>query len=185
MPTREDLIAALAAHEPFDAHEAAMRERVLAFVRAHAECFERSLLIGHVTASAWVVDPALTSSLLTHHARLGRWLQPGGHCDGDPDVLANALREVREEAGVTRLKPLLEGRIFDVDAHGIPARGAEPAHVHYDIRFLVEADPREPLEITEESRELAWVPLDGIGALNTDESVLRLAAKTRALARLR
>lgn len=183
MPSREDLIQALEAHRPFNTHEAAMRERLLAFVRGHESCFERSLAIGHVTASAWVVDAALSLTLLTHHAKLGLWLQPGGHCDGDPDVLANALREVREEAGLVRLRPLLDGRIFDVDAHDIPARGPEAAHVHYDVRFLIEADPSEPLRLTAESHELAWVALDDVASLNTDESVVRLAAKTRALER--
>jgi 8-oxo-dGTP pyrophosphatase MutT (NUDIX family) len=183
MPSRDDLIRALEAHQPFNAHEAVMRERLLEFVREHERCFERSLAIGHVTASAWVVDAALSRTLLTHHAKLGLWLQPGGHCDGDPGVLANALREVREEAGLSRLRPLLDGRIFDVDAHDIPARGPEAAHVHYDVRFLIEADPAEPLRLTAESHELAWVALDDVATLNTDESVLRLAARTRALAR--
>lgn len=183
MPSRDDLIEALEAHRPFNQHEAAMRERLLAFVREHERCFDRSLGIGHVTASAWVVDAPLSQALLTHHAKLGLWLQPGGHCDGDPGVLANALREVREETGLSRLRPLLHGRIFDVDAHDIPERGPEAAHVHYDVRFLIEADPSEPLRLTAESRELAWVALEDIAALNTDESVLRLAARTRALAR--
>lgn len=182
MPTREDLIDALQAHVPWNGHEADMLDRLLAFVRAHSDCFSRSLQSGHVTASAWVVDPSRTRALLTHHAKLGLWLQPGGHCDGDPDVLANALREVREEAGLSRLKPLLDGRIFDVDAHSIPARGAEPAHIHYDVRFLIEADPGEPLRLTEESHDLAWVPLSAIAALNTDQSVLRLVDRTRASA---
>ena len=185
MPTRADLIAALEAHLPFDAQEAAMLARVLAFVRAEELCFERTLLAGHVTASAWVVDPALSQTLLVRHAKLHRWLQPGGHCDGDPGVLANALREVCEETGLTRITPLLDGRIFDVDAHDIPARGAEPAHVHYDIRFLVQADPSEPLQLSDESHALAWVRLEDVASLDTDASVLRLAARTRALGRSR
>jgi 8-oxo-dGTP pyrophosphatase MutT (NUDIX family) len=182
MPTREDLIEALQSHVPWNQHEAGMLDRLLDFVRAHPDCFSRSLQSGHVTASAWVVDPSRTRALLTHHAKLGLWLQPGGHCDGDPDVLANALREVSEEAGLSRLKPLNEGRIFDVDAHCIPARGSEPAHIHYDVRFLIEADPDEPLRLTEESHDLAWVPLSAIAALNTDQSVLRLVERTRASA---
>lgn len=185
MKTREELIAALAAHVPFDAHEAAMRDRLLAFVREHENCYSRSLLVGHVTASAWVVDESLSRTLLTHHAKLGLWLQPGGHCDGDPDVLAGALREVREEAGLTRLTPLLGGRLFDADAHPIPARPGEPAHIHYDVRFLIRADPAEPLQLTEESHDLAWVDLDRVAALNTDQSVLRLVARTRALGGIR
>lgn len=158
-----------------------MRARLIEFVAAHENCYSRSLLEGHVTASAWVVDTGLSRTLLTHHAKLGLWLQPGGHCDGDSDVLGSALREVREEAGLTRLTPMLGGQLFDVDAHEIPARGTEPAHIHYDVRFLIKADPGEPLRISAESHDLAWVDLGQVAALNTDESVLRMVARTLAL----
>ena len=73
---------------------------------------------------------------------------------------------------------MLDGRIFDVDAHAIPERGSEPAHVHYDVRFLIQADPAEPLRMTSESRALAWTPLEQVAGLNTDESVLRMVART-------
>ena len=179
--TREDLIRLLEAHAPFNEHEAVQRERVLRFVQENARCFERSLLTGHVTASAWVVNPAMTHALLTYHAKLNRWLQLGGHCDGDADVLRAALREVREESGLRDLTPLLGGRIFDVDAHAIPARKLEPEHVHYDIRFLLSAKLEESLQLSGESHELAWVELGKVSELNTDESVLRMLARTRLL----
>jgi 8-oxo-dGTP pyrophosphatase MutT (NUDIX family) len=181
MKTRAELIRALRLHRPHDGHEALMRERVLAFVEEHEDCFERSLRIGHVTGSAWVVDRARTHALLTHHAKLDKWLQMGGHCDGEADVLAVALREVEEESGLKGVQPLLGGAIFDVDAHEIPARGGEPAHVHYDVRFAFEADRSAPLRISEESKDLAWAPLEGIERLNTDESVMRMVRKTALL----
>lgn len=177
MKGRQHLLQALRAHRPWDAREAEMLGRILAFVEAHEDCFERGLLEGHVTGSAWVVNPERTHALLVHHRRLERWLQPGGHCDGDPDVLATALREVREETGIeaTPVTPA----VFDVDAHDIPARGAEPAHVHYDIRFLAEAPLSKHPVVSPESREVRWVKLDEIASLDTDESVLRLVEKTR------
>lgn len=178
MTTRQDLIDQLRAYRAFNAREEAMRIRILAFVEAHEDCFERSLLEGHITASAWVLNEDRTETLLVHHARLDKWLQPGGHCDGSPDVLATARREVLEETGVTTV-PALDG-IFDLDAHDIPARRQEPAHVHYDVRFLLQADRGVPLVVSEESRAVAWVALDQVAALNTDESVLRLVEKTRA-----
>ncbi len=159
-----------------------MLARVLEFVREHPDCFERSLAAGHVTGSAWIVDAARTHALLTHHAKLGLWLQPGGHCDGDSNVLRVALREAAEESGLTELAPLLGGAIFDVDAHEIPARKNEPAHVHYDIRYALRADRSRPLQISAESRDLRWVPLDEIAGLNTDESVLRMVRKTQLIA---
>ncbi len=156
-----------------------MLARILAFVETHEDCFERSLLVGHVTGSAWVVDPERTHALLVHHRRLGRWLQPGGHCDGDPDVLATAMREVLEETGI-EATPVTEA-VFDVDAHDIPERGAEPAHVHYDIRFLAEAPLSQEPVVSPESREVRWVRLEEIASLDTDESVLRLVEKTKPL----
>lgn len=180
MTTRQDLIDQLRAYRAFNAREEEMRARILAFVEVHEDCFERSLLEGHITASAWVLNDERTEALLVHHARLDKWLQPGGHCDGSPDVLATAQREVLEETGVATV-PALDG-IFDLDAHDIPARKHEPAHVHYDVRFLLRADRSVPLVVSEESRAVAWVALDQVAGLNTDESVLRLVEKTRALA---
>lgn len=178
---RNDLISRLEAHVPFNTHEAAMLDRVLAFVRQHPDCFERTQQLGHVTASAWVVNEQLTHVLLTHHAKLGMWLQMGGHCDGDADVLRVALREVREESGLAQVEPLLDGAIFDVDAHVIPARKSEPEHVHYDVRFLIRASMDEPLRVSEESHDVAWVEFGRVKDLNTDQSVLRLLERTLSL----
>jgi 8-oxo-dGTP pyrophosphatase MutT (NUDIX family) len=179
-PTRETLLDELRAYEPADARERAMRDRLAAFVAAHADAFARSLLVGHVTASAWIVDPARERALLTHHRKLGKWLQLGGHTDGDPDVRGAALREAREESGLTSLRFARDG-IYDLDVHPIPACPGEPAHEHFDVRFAFEADPAEPLVVSAESKELAWVPLDALAAYGADESVLRLARKTALL----
>jgi 8-oxo-dGTP pyrophosphatase MutT (NUDIX family) len=176
--SREELLAALGRHAPFDAHEARMLAQITNFVEGHADCFERSQRAGHVTGSAWVVDQARERTLLVHHRRLGRWLQPGGHADGNPDVLEVAIREAEEETGLPA-RPV-SAVIFDVDAHQIPARGAEPAHIHYDIRFLLEADGRLAPVVSEESHEVRWVALAEVATLNTDASVLRLVARTLA-----
>ena len=155
-----------------------MRARLVAFVAAHPDAFERTLAVGHVTASAWVVDPARTHALLAHHRKLGKWLQLGGHVDGDADVRRGAaLREAREESGLTSLRFATDG-IYDLDVHAIPARPGEPAHDHYDVRFALEADPAEPLVASAESNALAWVALADLPAYGADESVLRLARKT-------
>jgi 8-oxo-dGTP pyrophosphatase MutT (NUDIX family) len=180
MPTRSTLLAELRDYDPIDAREAEMRGRLIAFVAAHAEPFARTLAIGHVTASAWIVDAARTRALLTHHRKLGRWLQLGGHADGDPDVRAAALREAREESGLSSLR-FASDKIYDLDIHSIPARPGEPAHDHYDVRFAFEADAGEPLVISAESKDVAWVLLADLAGYGADESVLRLARKTSRL----
>lgn len=176
---RRALLSLLSAYEPSSPEDDAARERIAAFVRSHADCFERSLLEGHVTGSAWIVDASRSCCLLTHHRKLDRWLQLGGHADGDPDVLAVAMREAREESGLASLRAVAVS-IFDCDVHAIPARKAEPEHFHYDVRFLLEADAGEPLVVSEESRQLAWVALGEVAALSGDASVVRMVAKSPA-----
>lgn len=176
--TRQDLLDQLDAHTPGDAHEAEMRDRLRAFVAAHEDCFERHLQCGHVTGSAFVVDLGRTHTLLHHHGKLDKWLQLGGHADGEADVLSVALREAREESGLEEIRPLA-GEIFDIDIHAIPARGAEPLHFHYDVRYLLEADRSRPLAITPESKALEWVPLDEVERLTQEESMLRMVRKAR------
>jgi 8-oxo-dGTP pyrophosphatase MutT (NUDIX family) len=175
--SRTTLLEELRAYVPFDERERAMRDRLVAFVDAHPDAFERALAIGHVTASAWIVDPSRTRALLTHHRKLGRWLQLGGHADGDPDVRGAALREAREESGLTSLR-FVRDAIYDLDVHAIPARRGEPEHEHFDVRFVLEADPNEPLLVSGESHELAWIALADLARHGADESVLRLARKT-------
>jgi 8-oxo-dGTP pyrophosphatase MutT (NUDIX family) len=175
--SRAGLLDELRAYVPADTREAAMHARLIAFVAANAGAFERTLAAGHVTASAWIVDPARTRALLAHHRKLDKWLQLGGHADGYPDVRGAALREAREESGLTSLR-FAADRIYDLDVHAIPARPGEPAHEHYDVRFALEADPAEPLVTSAESHALAWIALGDLAAYGADESVLRLARKT-------
>jgi 8-oxo-dGTP pyrophosphatase MutT (NUDIX family) len=169
----------LNAHQAFDSHEQQMLERMTAFVREHENFYSRNLLVGHLTGSAWIVDETFSHALLLHHGKLNKWLQPGGHIEDDTDMLAAALREAREETGVA-VHPH-SPTIFDVDIHEIPARPNEPAHFHYDVRFLLIADRTAPLLVTSESKDLAWVALEEIEALTQEESVLRMVRKTTAL----
>ncbi len=147
------------------------------FVRMQPHCFERECFIdGHVTGSAWVVCPRRKRVLLTHHRKLGKWLQLGGHCDGDANTIRVARREAQEESGIQA--EAISEALFDVDIHIIPPRSNEPEHKHYDIRFLFEADDAEELVVSTESNDLRWVHLDKLGDLMTDASVLRMACKT-------
>ncbi len=176
---RTAVLALLRAHaaKPLDAHEAEMTAATIQFVEEHPNCLLRSCLPGHLTGSAWIVSPDRTRTLLTHHRKLDKWLQLGGHADGDPDLLAVALREAREESGLTRLRPVSPAP-FDVDRHWIPERKTEPAHWHHDLRFMIEADPAEPLVVSNESKDLAWVEVARVTALNHEESMARMVRKT-------
>lgn len=132
----------------------------------------RTRLEGHLTASALVVNHERTHALLTHHKKLGRWLQLGGHCDGDANLVRVALREAIEESGIADLT--IDPAVIDLDIHTIPARGSEPEHLHLDVRFVVHAPRGARAIISDESHALAWVSPAELGGLNTDESVRRL-----------
>ena len=152
-----------------------MLEETIQFVNQHSDCFERTLMVGHITGSAWIVDKTRTMAVLVHHRKLNRWFQPGGHCDGDSDVLNVAMKEAQEETGLF-VKPV-DNQVFDVDIHLIPERKNEPAHYHYDIRFLLEAVPTQAFQLSSESKELRWVLLSEIAALNNSESIMRMVRK--------
>ncbi|AFK04844.1 NUDIX hydrolase [Emticicia oligotrophica DSM 17448] len=173
---RKKIIELLENYQPTDSNELAMRNETLDFVKKNEDCFKRELLVGHVTGSAWIVDAERKNVLMMHHRKLNQWFQPGGHCDGESDVLSIALKEANEETGLQNFKIVSE-EIFDVDVHLIPERKGIPAHYHYDIRFLLEADKRETLVVTEESNDLAWVSLEKIAEYNNSESILRMARK--------
>ena len=152
-----------------------------AFEASDADVYHRTHPPGHFTASAWLVSRDGARVLLTHHKKLRRWLQLGGHADGDQDLANVALREAEEESGLTGLTIIPE--IFDLDAHDIPARGAvgapnyEPAHIHWDVRFVVRASVEDFL-VSEESLALAWIDIATLARdVTADASLVRMAKK--------
>ena len=173
-----DLLDAFVSRHPEDRGRVA---EIAAFVRAQPDCFLRSCVPGHVTGSAWILSADTTRVILVQHRKLGRWLQPGGHADGDADPLRVALREAEEETGLEGLAPLAGDRLpLDVDVHPIPARGDEPAHLHHDIRFLLVAAAEAEPRVSAESTAVRWVERERLADLVTDASVLRLEHRARA-----
>lgn len=170
-----DQLADYAAKHPDEAETVA---RFIDFVRSDGDCFERSLAIGHVTGSAWIVNADGTQVLLTHHRKLDRWLQLGGHADGDPDVFAVAMKEAREESGLSDFEPVGDG-IFDLDIHPIPARKSDPEHLHYDVRYLLRATGATDYVVSDESHDLRWVPLEEVTTLTTEDSMTRMVRKSQ------
>lgn len=173
------LLQLLTAYQPQSSNDEHCRNKIIRFVEDYPDCFSRSLAMGHITASAWILDPTWRYVLLTHHKKLNKWLQPGGHCDGDPDVLAVAIKEAQEETGIERFTPMING-IFDLDIHPIPARagkgGFEPEHLHYDVRFILQAGSTS-LQVSEESHALAWVRITEVQNKTNDVSVVRMQEK--------
>jgi 8-oxo-dGTP pyrophosphatase MutT (NUDIX family) len=146
------------------------------FLATQPEAFAREFSVGHFTGSAWLVSADGQRVLLTHHRKLGMWLQLGGHADGDTDLERVALREAEEESGLSGLS--LAGPIFDLDRHRIPARGADPEHWHYDVRYVVQAGGDESFVVSDESHALAWREIAEIAEdASADASVRRMAEK--------
>jgi 8-oxo-dGTP pyrophosphatase MutT (NUDIX family) len=172
---------------PADAREREHRSRILQLLEASPEAFSRDHYVpGHITASAFVLDPSRTSLLLILHGKLLKWLQPGGHIDPeDSDVLAGARREVFEEVAVSALSPVGDG-LFDLDVHAIPARGDQPVHEHFDVRFLFEAHARH-FSAGSDARDARWVPIAELlsqgpdSIYPSDDSVLRAVRKLRGV----
>jgi 8-oxo-dGTP pyrophosphatase MutT (NUDIX family) len=181
---RRELLNLLQRHRTRFMDEAAYIRRAVAFVEQHEDIFYRELWPAHVTGSAWVVSPDRESVLMLHHRKLDQWFQPGGHADGDNDVLRVALRETSEETGVDRANiRLVDDAVFDVDIHTILASHEAPRHEHIDIRFLVEIDDSLPLPGSDESHDVLWVDFHDISRFNNNRSTYRMVEKTRELRR--
>lgn len=173
---RNNILGLLKAYHSNDQHEQTMVHNTIDFITSNPECFERSLLQGHITGSAWILNNEKTHALLMHHAKLNQWLQPGGHCDGDPDVTAVAAKEAFEETGID--VKLVSPAVFDVDHHVIPERKGIPEHIHYDIRFLFEAEKTsDELPANPEAKSVRWIPLEVISDYNNSPSVMRMVEK--------
>ncbi len=182
---RQPLFDLLARYRGCFPGESGVVDRITALVRTHTDCLLRSCPPGHITASAFIVDQNGERFLLTHHRKLNRWLQLGGHVDGESHAAQAALREAREESGMAHFDVVpvqgIAGLPLDVDVHVIPARADEPEHEHHDIRFLLRARPGQDLVLSDESHALLWFRLHELEQIVHEESVLRLGRKARAI----
>ena len=173
---RNSLLNQLYKYNPKDKEEIGYKERMIQFVKKYPNCFKRELEIGHITASAWLLNKEQTHVLLTHHAKLDIWIQVGGHCDGNSNVIEVAIKEAQEESGVQQIAPL-STEIFDIDIHLIPKYKHIKAHYHYDIRFLLTVNSNESIVVSEESKNLQWFTKDKQILPTQDRSVIRMFDK--------
>ena len=174
---RNMLIQELATYQSQYSRERAFIPRFISLLTNFHNCYSRTLATGHITASAFITDSNRTHALFTLHRKLNRWLQPGGHADGNENVIEVARKEAQEETGLKSLL-LVSEDIFDIDIHEIPANRHNPAHFHYDLRYLFTADPSERLIVSSESHKLAWIAITEVNRFATDnKSIQRMCFK--------
>jgi 8-oxo-dGTP pyrophosphatase MutT (NUDIX family) len=153
---------------------------IVKFVNKEPNCFERSLIYGHITGSAFIVNGDGSKTLLLHHKKLNIWIQPGGHADGDNDIAKVALKESIEESGIIDLV-IISPFIFDVDIHYIPKNSTAPEHNHFDIRFLIQAPFNTNPQKNHESNHISWIDLDYIKDYTNEKSILRMVEKWKKI----
>ena len=174
-----DLVSQLQHLSIHDPQEAEMLQRMLFFINTYDNPMDQRLEVGHLTGSAWIVNLDRTKALFTHHAKLGMWLQLGGHAEvEDNSIKDTALREAKEESGLQSVK-LISEDVLSIDIHLIPERKGFPDHLHYDVQFLFEADENESLSISAESKDLKWIALEDVSDYNNELSILRMLEKGR------
>ena len=160
--------------------EQACCRKMIQLLDSCPNCFSRDSYPAHFTGSAFVVSSDGARALLHHHRKLNRWLQLGGHCDGDEDVLSVAQREACEESGISGFV-VASARPFDLEIHEIPAFEGEPPHMHYDVRYVLIAPEQAEIQTSPESKELRWFESSEIGRWPLDPGLLRLIEKWQAL----
>lgn len=166
---------------PFFLEDSTRFHRFLDFVNQNASCFDRKLSLGHVTGSGFVLSPDYEAVLMTHHKKLNKWLQLGGHADGESSIHEVALRECLEESGLKNLKFLHLSNeekipsIMDLDIHLIQG-SKEPDHWHFDVRYLLVSETMD-IKISDESMDLKWIPLKNLLSFNSERAIYRPLCK--------
>lgn len=178
----EQVIAILEAHPCADEKEAADGMQIIELCRAHPNILNPLCEVGHITGSALVVHPASGRVLLNHHRKFNFWMQFGGHMEHELDPAVTALREAREESGLTDLRfypQVADPKPFDVDVHPVPQQGNRPPHLHLDLRYLLATDQPDSSQVTDESHDVRWFGLDELDALDLEPGMWRMIRKAQ------
>lgn len=181
---RRGILETLKTYESFFPSEKETVARVRNLVQAYPDCFERTCLPGHITGSAWIISPDKSRYLLTHHRKLNRWLQTGGHADNETVPHQIALREAEEESGMTGFQFVeTDGLLIplDINVHHIPPRKSEQAHEHHDLRYFLIAMDGQEISASEESHEVRWFTVDELVSVTDEPGILRMLHKSEQL----
>lgn len=159
-----NIIGAIEAYQPFNIQEEKDKKTILSFLKEHDDAFERTNELAHMTASAWVVNTDMSRVLMAYHRIYDSWAWLGGHCDGDRDTLAVAIREVQEEAGIFDVRPLSD-QIFSLEVLSVDSHYKKgnyvPTHLHLNVTYLLQADEKDLLHVKEdENSNVSWFGLD-------------------------
>ena len=157
---RQELLNQIEYYPPFNEHEEKDKALILGWISNNENAFSRENTVAHITASAWVVNKDRSKVLMVYHNIYNSWSWLGGHADGETDLLAVALREVKEEAGISHVSPVSE-EIFSlesltVDGHVKKGKYVS-SHLHLNVTYLLEADSEEAVSIkADENSGVAW-----------------------------
>ena len=158
--TREDSIRQIENYPPFNEQEEKDKALILGWIRNNENAFSRENTVAHITASAWVVNKDRSKVLMVYHNIYNSWSWLGGHADGETDLLSVAIREVKEEAGISNVRPVSE-EIFSlesltVDGH-VKKGNYVSSHLHLNITYLLEADSEEQVSVkADENSGVMW-----------------------------
>lgn len=160
MTTKEKLLKDIREYKPFNEQEEMDKTLILNWIENNEDAFLRENMVAHITASAWVVNKDRSKVLMAYHNIYNSWSWLGGHADGEMDLLSVAIREVKEEAGISNVHPVSE-EIFSlesltVDGHVKKGKYVS-SHLHLNVTYLLEADSEETVSIKEdENSGVAW-----------------------------
>lgn len=162
---------------PYNEQEENDKQIMLKYINTFEDVLTRNNEFGHFTASAWVVNKEKTKVLMIYHNIYKSWAWTGGHADGDIDLLGTAIREVKEETGVTNVK-VLKDDIFSLEVacvNGHIKRGKYvSSHVHLNLTYLLEVDEQETLKIKEdENSGVKWINVEDVAKVSNEDWMIK------------